>query len=199
LHRLGYSTFAELGYSTFAEALLHRLGYSIKTIFTSEKTNGCQQLIHSANSEGGRLALLLLSGHKSVGIQPTSLYLTNNLRQSQSFVNNVLIDLWQCRMEINEVKSMKTVQNAIGSMCKSFQSRGPYHDKRSERVGNSASTQPQGYTFILIATCHQCHHNLDSNRHAMKIGVVTNKLINHLLEAAQCANSSMCKMVSNKF
>ena len=44
-----------------------------KPIFTSEKTNGCQQLTHSANSEGGRLASLLLTGHKSVGIKPTSL------------------------------------------------------------------------------------------------------------------------------
>jgi hypothetical protein len=32
----------------------------------------------------------------------------------------------------------------------------------------------------------------------MKIGVVTNNLINHLLEAAQQATSSKCKILSNK-
>jgi hypothetical protein len=57
-------------------------GIQSKLIFTSEKTNSHQQITHSANSEGGRLASLYLSDHKSVGIQPTSLYLTNNLRQS---------------------------------------------------------------------------------------------------------------------
>ncbi len=82
-----------------------------------------------------------------------------------SVSNNVLIDLWQCQMEI------ESTNNFVG-FC---------HNKKSEQVGNSASSQPQGYTFILIATCHQCHHNLGSNCHAPKIGVVTNKLINHLL------------------
>ena len=72
------------------------LGIQSKIIFTSEKTNGCQQLTHSANSEGGRLASLLLSGHKSVGIQPTSSHSTNNLWQCQLFVDNVSIDSWQC-------------------------------------------------------------------------------------------------------
>jgi hypothetical protein len=50
-------------------------------------------------------------------------------------------------MEIVKVKSMKTAQRAIGSMCKSFQSCGPCHDKNSEQVGNSASTQ-------LVGFCH---------------------------------------------
>jgi hypothetical protein len=95
-------------------------GIQSKLIFTSEKTNGCQQLTHLANSEGGRFALLLLSGCKSVGIKPTSLYLTNDLQQSRSFVDNLLIDSWLCRMEIKKVKSMKTAQSAIGSMCKRF-------------------------------------------------------------------------------
>jgi hypothetical protein len=93
---------------------------------------------------------------------------------------------------------MKTAQSAIGSMCKSFQSRGPCHDKKSEQVGNSASNQSQGYAFILIATCHQCHHIWTQTLIKTKIGVVTDKLINHLLEAAQRANSSSCKMLSNK-
>jgi hypothetical protein len=50
-------------------------------------------------------------------------------------------------MEIDKVKSMKTAQRAIGSKCKSFQSRGHCYDKKSERVGNSASTQ-------LVGSCH---------------------------------------------
>ena len=117
-----------------------------KPIFTSEKTNGCQQLTHSANSEGGRLASLLLSGHKSVGIQPTSLKTAQRAIGSKckGFQDNVLIILWQCRMEIDKVKSMKTAQRAISSKCKSFQSRGHCYDKKSERVGNSASTQLVG-------------------------------------------------------
>ncbi len=73
----------------------------------------------------------------------------NNLWQCQLFVDAVSIDLWQCQMEIDRVKSMKTAQSAIGSMYKSFQSCGPCHDKKSEQVGNSASTQPQGYTLSI--------------------------------------------------
>jgi len=83
-------------------------GIQSNIIFTSEKTNSCQQSTHSANSEGGRLALLLLSGRKSVGIQPTSLHLKNKSRQSPSFVDDVSIDSWQCQMEIDTVKSKKT-------------------------------------------------------------------------------------------
>jgi len=65
----------------------------------------------------------------------------------KSFQDNVSIDSWQCRMEIDKVKSMKTAQRAIGSKCKSFQSRGHCYDKKSERVGNRASTQ-------LVGSCH---------------------------------------------
>jgi hypothetical protein len=90
-------------------------GIQSKLIFTSEKTNGHQQLTHSTNFEGGRLVSLLLSGHKFVGIQPTSLCLMNNSRQSRLFVDNVPIDLWQCRMEINKVKSKKTKSEPIAS------------------------------------------------------------------------------------
>ena len=72
--------------------------------YTSEKTNGRQKLPHPENSEGGRLAPLFLSGLKSAGIQPTSLCLTNNLRQSQSFVDDVLIDWWQCRINKVDLK-----------------------------------------------------------------------------------------------
>jgi hypothetical protein len=122
----------------------------------------------------------------------TSLHSMNNLWQCQLFVDAVSTDSWQCQMEIYKEKSMKTAQSAIGSMCKSFQSCGPGHNKKSEQVGNSASPQPQGYAFILIPTCHQCHHNLDSNHHATKIGVVTKscsiifwKQLN--VQTAQCA------------
>jgi hypothetical protein len=52
-------------------------------------------------------------------------------------------------MEIDKVKSMKTAQRAIGSKCKNIQSRGHCYDKKSERVGNSASTQFVGF----------CHDN----------------------------------------
>ncbi len=61
---------------------------------------------------------------------------------------------------------------------------GSCQDKKSEQVGNSASTQPRRYVL--------------SDRHAMKIGVVTNELKNYLLEAAQRANSSTCKMLLRK-
>jgi hypothetical protein len=90
-------------------------GIQSNFIFTSEKTNGCQQLTHSANSEGGRLASSLLSGRKSVGIQPTSLHLTNKSRQSPSFFDDVSIDSWQCQMEIDTVKSKITESEPIAS------------------------------------------------------------------------------------
>ena len=38
---------------------------------------------------------------------------TNNSWQCQSFVDNVSIDLWQCRMKINKVKSNKRGANPI--------------------------------------------------------------------------------------
>jgi len=69
---------------------------------------------------------------------------TCNWLKVQKFQDNVSIDSWQCRMEIDKVKSMKTAKCAIGSKCKSFQSRGHCYDKKSERVGNSASTQLVG-------------------------------------------------------
>ena len=43
--------------------------------------------------------------------------------------------------------SSKTAQRAIGSKCKSLQSCGHCHDKKSEQVGNRASTQ-------LMGSCH---------------------------------------------
>ena len=49
--------------------------------------------------------------------------------------------------ECSKGSSMKTAQRAICSKCKSFQSRGHCYDKKSERVGNSASTQ-------LVGSCH---------------------------------------------
>ena len=62
---------------------------------------------------------------------------TNNLRQCQTFANNVLIDSWQCRMEIDYVKSQSI----------KWQCRMDIVDLKSERVGNCASTQ-------LVGSCH---------------------------------------------
>jgi hypothetical protein len=103
--------------------------------------NVSQQLIPAANSEGVKVA------SKTAHQLPTSSHSTNNLWQCQSFVDNVLIDSWQCLMKIDKVKSMKTAQRAIGSKCKSYQSCGHCYDKNSEQVGNSASTQ-------LVGSCH---------------------------------------------
>ena len=80
-------------------------GIQSKLSFASEKTNDRQQWTHTANSEGVTLALLPVPGHKFVGVQPTSLCLTNNSRQSRSFVGDVSIDSWQCQIEISKVKS----------------------------------------------------------------------------------------------
>jgi hypothetical protein len=101
--------------------------------------NVSQQLVPAANSEGSKVA------SKTAHQLPTSSFSMNNLWQCQLFVDNVLIDSWQCQMEINKVKSMKIAQRTIGSMCKSFQSRGPCHDKNSKQVGNGASTQLMGF------------------------------------------------------
>jgi hypothetical protein len=60
-------------------------------------------------------------------------------------------------MEIDKVKSLKTAQHAIGSKCKSFQSRGHCYDKKSERVGNSASTQ-------FVGSCHDKKSERVGNR-----------------------------------
>ena len=90
-------------------------GIQSKLIFTSEKTNHRQPLTHAANSERDALASLLLPVHKSVGIQPLSLHLTNKSRRCQSFVDNVLIDSWQCQMETDKVKSKKMESEPIAS------------------------------------------------------------------------------------
>ncbi len=89
-------------------------------------TNVSQQLVPAADSEGA--TLVTNTAHQLTA----SSHSMNNLWQCKMFVDAVSIDLWQCQMEINKVKSMKTAQSAIGSMCKSFQSRGPCHDKKSE-------------------------------------------------------------------
>ena len=94
----------------------------------------------------------------------------------KSFQDNVSIDSWQCRMEIDKVISMKTAQCAIGSKCKSFQSRGHCYDKKSERVGNCASTQ-QDFTFQLIVGFKQ--FNQSSTRKSWQCrSFVDNLLIN---------------------
>jgi hypothetical protein len=86
------------------------LGIQSKLIFTSEKTNSCQQLTHAEESEGVTLVSLPIPGHKFEGIQLTSSHSMNNLQQCRSFFDNVSIDSWQCQMEIIEVKSKKTAQ-----------------------------------------------------------------------------------------
>jgi hypothetical protein len=72
----------DLGIQPLQKHCCTDLGIQSKLIITSEKKDGRQQSTHSENSEGGRLVLLLLSSHKSVGIQPLSLCLTNNLWQT---------------------------------------------------------------------------------------------------------------------
>jgi hypothetical protein len=62
---------------------------------------------------------------------------TNNLRQCQTFINNVSIDSWQCRMEIDDVKSQLI----------KWQCRINIVNLKSEQVGKCASTQ-------LVGSCH---------------------------------------------
>jgi hypothetical protein len=119
------------------------LGIQSKLIFTSEKTNGCQQLTHSANSEGGRLVSLLLSGRKSVGIQPTSLHLTKKSRQSPMFVDDVSIDSWQCQMEIDTVKSKITGPSHLS--CSTIQ-REPNISHSTNQIKQNESSA----TFKLV-------------------------------------------------
>jgi hypothetical protein len=77
-------------------------------------------------------------------------------------------------MEIFKVKSMKTAQCAIGSMCKKNQSCGPCHDKISGQVGNDASTQ-------LVCFCHDykseqviCSEQEQDAKHTSKIHDLSN-------------------------
>jgi len=125
--------------------------------------NVSQQLVPAANSEGAKVA------SKTAHQLPTSSHSTNNLWQYQSFVDNVSIDSWQCRMEIDKVKSMKTAQCAIGSKCKSFQSRGHCYDKKSERVGNSASTQLVGFCHDNKSEQVTCSEQEQGAKHPSKI------------------------------
>jgi hypothetical protein len=118
-------------------------GIQSNFIFTSEKTNGCQQLTHSANSEGGRLVSLLLSGRKSVGIQPTSLHLTKKSRQSPMFVDDVSIDSWQCQMEIDTVKSKITGPSHLS--CSTIQ-REPNISHSTNQIKQNESSA----TFKLV-------------------------------------------------
>jgi hypothetical protein len=103
--------------------------------------NVSQQLVLAANSKGAKVA------SKTAHQLSTSSHSTKNLWQCQSFVDNMSINSWQCQIEMDKVKSMKTAQRAIGSKCKSCQSHGHCYDKKSKRVGNSASTQ-------FVGSCH---------------------------------------------
>jgi hypothetical protein len=64
---------------------------------------------------------------------------TNNLRQCQTFVKNVSIDSWQCRMEIK-----------VGNRA-STQLVGSCHDEKSERAGCIASTQQDSTINGLVS------------------------------------------------
>jgi hypothetical protein len=147
--------------------------------------NVSQQLVPAANSEGAKVA------SKTAHQLPTSSHSMNNLWQCQSFVDNVLIDWWQCQMEINKVKSMKTAQRAIGSMCKSVQSRGPCHNKKSERVGNGASTQLVGFCHDNKSEQVMCSEQEQDAKHPSKIHDPSNtkSLTNNLRQCQTFVNN----------
>jgi len=116
-----------------------------------------QQLVPTANSEGAKVA------SKTAHQLQTSSHSMNKLLQCQSFVDNVPIDSWQCQMEIDKVKSMKTV--IVG-----FKSDSDLSDIRSqifvhfEADSNfsqylSATLQKLNKmcsTFRMVACEHQC-------------------------------------------
>ncbi len=90
------------------------------------------------------MASLLLSGCKSVRIQPTSLHLTNKSRQSPSFIDDVSIDSWQCQMEIDTVKSKITESGPITS-CSTIQ-REPNISHSTNQIKRNESSA----TFKLV-------------------------------------------------
>ena len=133
----------------------------------------------------------------------------------KGFQDNVSIDSWQCRMEIDKVISMKTAQCAISSKCKSFQSRGHCHDKKSERVGNSVSTQLVGFchdkkseragciastqkdsTFQLIVGFKQ-YHQSSTHKSRQRRSFVDNLLINlwqsQMVDKNETSNLRQCQ------
>jgi hypothetical protein len=88
---------------------------------------------------------LLLPVHKSVGIQPTSLHLTNKSQQNRSFVEAVSIDSWQFQMEINKVRSKKMESEPIAS-CSTIQ-REPNISCSTNQIKRDESSA----TFKLVA------------------------------------------------
>jgi hypothetical protein len=87
----------------------------------------------------------------------------------QLFVDDKSIDLWQCQIETNKVKSMKTAQRAVGSKCESVQSCGPCHDTKSEQVGNNASTQLVGFCHDNKSEQVTCSEQEQDAKHPSKI------------------------------
>ena len=73
----------------------------------------------------------------------------NNLRQSQLFIDNILIDLWQHPREIDEV-NFQQVGNSASTQPTEL--AGSRYDKKSEQVGNSASTQLMGVCYNKKST-----------------------------------------------
>jgi hypothetical protein len=86
---------------------------------------------------------------------------TNQIKQDKSsatfklvvasVLNNVLVDLWQCQMEIESTNNLvgfchdKKSEQVVNCAC--AQLVGSCHDKKSERVGNCVSSQ-------LVGSCH---------------------------------------------
>ena len=119
--------------------------------------NVSRQLVPAANSEGAQVA------SKTAHQLPTSSHSMNNLWQCQSFVDNVSIDSWQCQMEINKVKSMKTV--IVGFKADSdfsdIRSQIFLHFEADSTFSRSLSATLQQLnkmcsTFRMVACEHQC-------------------------------------------
>jgi hypothetical protein len=113
---------------------------------------------------------------------------TNNLRQCQTFVKNVSIDSWQCRMKIE-----------VGNRA-STQLVGSCHDEKSERAGCIASTQ-QDFTIQLIVGFRQ--YNQSSTRKSwQRQSFVDNVLINlwqsQMVNKNETSNLRQCQSFVNK-
>jgi len=129
----------------------------------------------------------------------------NNLRQCQTFVNNLLIDSWQCRMEIDDVKSqsmklqcriniMDLKSERVGN-CASTQLVDSCHDEKSERAGCIASTQKDS-TFQLIVGFKQYHQSLTHKSRQRRL-FVDNLLINlwqsQMVDINETSNLRQCQ------
>ena len=114
--------------------------------------------------------------------------LTNNLRQCQTFVKNVSIDSWQCRMEIE-----------VGNRA-STQLVGSCHNKTSEQIGCIASTQHDS-TIQLIVGFKQ-YHQSSTHKAQQCQSFVDNVLINlwqsQMVNKNETSNLRQCQSFINK-